>query len=198
MRSRSRGKGSHMTESTRIVFLHGLESGPTGTKARWLAERYGATAVDLDTRAAVASHAEAAAAGVPWDFRWPSLEAAFRVPMVRARAAITADTGLLVGSSFGGAVLTRLLTEGSWAGPSLLIAPAGLKLTGRASLPAGPPILLVHGRRDDVVPVEDSRRVAAESGANVVLWEIGDDHRMATLMSNGLFEAAIAWLRSRS
>jgi predicted esterase YcpF (UPF0227 family) len=33
----------------KILFLHGKESGPTGSKARWLAERYGAVTPAIDT-----------------------------------------------------------------------------------------------------------------------------------------------------
>ncbi|MDP6946285.1 MAG: hypothetical protein QF464_19205, partial [Myxococcota bacterium] len=161
-----------------VIYLHGLESGPGGGKARWLRDHFGGVAVDLDTSAARASKAAADARDAPWDHRCPDLEAAFTVPMQRARAAITSDTKLVIGSSFGGAVLMNLVHEGSWSGPCLFIASAGTKLTGHSSLPAATRAILLHGRHDDIVPLEDSRRVAAAGDLGVQLWEIGDGHRM--------------------
>lgn len=177
-----------------VLFLHGLESGPTGSKARLLAARFGALAVELDTSAARASAAEAAAAGQPWGHPWPSLEAAFATPMARARAAIGPETRLIVGSSFGGAVLERLLAAGDWRGPSLLLASAGCKLNGPRRLPAGVPVILIHGRQDDVVPVEDSRWLAAGAGPELRLWERDDDHRLSGALQEGIIEAAAAEL----
>lgn len=180
--------------SAPVLFLHGLESGPTGSKAMALAAHFGALAVDLDTSAARASAAEAAAAGQPWGHPWPSLEAAFATPMARARAAIGPETRLIVGSSFGGAVLERLLAAGDWRGPSLLLASAGCKLNGPRRLPAGVPVILIHGRQDASVPVEDSRWLAAGAGPDVRLWERDDDHRLSGAMAEGQIVAAAAAL----
>ena len=36
--------------ATRVVFLHGLESGPGGRKARWLEERYAVTCEPMHVR----------------------------------------------------------------------------------------------------------------------------------------------------
>ncbi|MBL8615153.1 MAG: hypothetical protein JNM72_06030 [Deltaproteobacteria bacterium] len=177
-----------------VLFLHGLESGPTGSKARLLSARFAALAVDLDTSAARASAAEAAAAGQPWRHHWPSIEDAFATPLARARAAIGPETRLIVGSSFGGAVLERLLAAGDWRGPSLLLASAGGKLNGPRRLPAGVPVILIHGRQDGVVPVEDSRWLAAGAGPEVRLWERDDDHRLSGALQGGAIEAAAAEL----
>ena len=189
-------RGGEMPRAAEIVYLHGLESGPTGSKGSWLTSRHGAVAVDLDTRHARASKREAARRGVPWDHTWPGIEEDFRVPMERARAAIGPQTRLVVGSSFGGAVLTRLLAEGHWAGPSLLIASAGVKLTGRSDVPAVP-VLLLHGRDDDVIPLAHSRRVADQGGPEVMLWEIGDGHRMKSILESGMLDLAVQWLCGR-
>jgi pimeloyl-ACP methyl ester carboxylesterase len=180
--------------SAPVVFLHGLESGPTGSKALALAAHFDVLAVDLDTSAARASAAEAAAAGQPWVHPWPSLDAAFATPMARARAAIGPETRVIVGSSFGGAVLERLLAAGDWRGPSVLLASAGCKLNGPRRLPAGVPVILIHGRQDDVVPVEDSRWLAAGAGPDVQLYERDDDHRLSGALAEGQIVAAVAAL----
>ena len=184
-----------MSERAEVIYLHGLESGPGGRKGAWLSQHHGAYAVDLDTRHARGSFQRALAAGVLWGHQWPEIEEDFRVPLERARAAITPATQVIVGSSFGGAVLTRLVDEGSWRGPSLLIASAGLKLTGKDRLPESAPMILLHGRRDAVIPLDDARTIAAKSGPNVTLWEIDDDHRMASIMPSGILDLAVNWLR---
>lgn len=44
------------------------------------------------------------------------------------------------------------------------------------------PTVIIHGNQDDVVPIENSRKVAAESGRVVKLIEIDDIHRMQKSM----------------
>ena len=140
----------------RLVFLHGLESRvddrfiPTGGKARHLAAHYDVTLAPLDTRVAQACARRLGPAGFRHPF--PEEDACFATPMQRARDSLAADTQLVIGSSFGGAVLLRLIHEGSWSGRSLFLAGAGVKLTPHRTLPAGVPCHLVHGRSDAVVP----------------------------------------------
>lgn len=184
-----------MTTTHEVLYLHGLESGPDGSKGAWLKRTQGAFAVDLNTAHARASSTMAQASGIPWDHTWPDIKEDLRVPLERARAAIRPETRVIVGSSFGGAVLTHLIHEGTWTGPALFIASAGLKLTGHTALPSGAKALLLHGRDDDIVPLSDSRTIAAQSGENVVLWEISDGHRMKTIMPSGLLDLAVDWLR---
>ena len=187
-----------MQTTHEVLYLHGLESGPQGHKATWLREHYGAFAVDLDTGHAQASCRQALEQGRLWDHRWPDIIEDFKVPLERAKAAIRPETRLIVGSSFGGAVLTHLLHQEVWSGPSLLIASAGLKLSGHSSLPAGMPVILLHGRDDDVIPLDDARSVAAQSADNVLLWEIKDGHRMKTIIPKGLLNLAMSWLLTES
>ena len=174
-----------------VLFLHGLEGSTNGTKASWLRDHYGAYAVDLDTTAARASSKAAQERGERWNHLAPDIKAAFATPLERARAAIGPDTRLIAGSSFGGAVLMQLIEEGTWRGPSLFIASAGTKLTGLVALPSEVRAILLHGRDDTIVPIEDSRCVAANCGPNVQLWEIGDGHRMGTIVQTGILRTAM-------
>jgi len=177
-----------------ITFLHGLESSvgddlvPNGGKASFLRERYGAVLAPLDTRVAVqAAHRN----GAGWSWPFAEYEAAFEQPMAAARAAIGRSTRLVIGSSFGGAVLLRLLHEGGWRGPSIFLAGAGLKLTPYRALPVGVRCVLVHGRADDVVPPADAAALAATS-PDAELWEVDDGHRLGSTLVDGTLERAIA------
>lgn len=153
----------------RVQFVHGLESSAQGTKARVLAAHFDARTPEMDTsdfEGCVAVHAAAAA-----DFR----------PHV------------LVGSSFGGAVAVALLQRGLWRGRTLLLAQAALRQGLPPELPEGVPVWLVHGVDDDVVPPEDSRRLARSGTPGLVrLLEVPDDHRLSESVERGRL---VEWVR---
>jgi alpha/beta superfamily hydrolase len=152
-----------------MIFFHGRESGPGGTKARWLAARYGAITPALDTsrlEVAVAQASDAVLAHAPT---------------------------CVVGSSFGGAVAVSLLRSGVLQAPVVLIAPAAAKLGVHNALPTGSRVTVIHGDGDDVVPVSDSIALAATGGPGVRLEIIsGGDHRLNRILEDGVLEQAIA------
>jgi alpha/beta superfamily hydrolase len=123
---------------------------------------------------------------------------AMALPVRQAAEAIrSAGPHVIVGSSFGAAVLLRLLHEAPVGGtPVVLLAGAGLRLTGYTVLPAGLPAVLVHGRQDEVVPVEDSRLLAASS-PHAVFIEVHDDHRLTQTTESGLLGALVALAAAR-
>lgn len=172
-----------------LLFLHGLESGPDGRKARWLGERFGAFTPDLHT-APLAGALARGEIGSPAQF-----EAAAAPSLRIAREALVDEKpDLLVASSFGAALAVLLLRDGHWTGPSLLLACASRRLLGDVPLPRAACAVLVHGRQDEVVPLEDARWLAAHAGPKVLLWEVADDHRLGAQLHNGVIEAALGWL----
>ncbi|MEL6346170.1 MAG: hypothetical protein AAFV53_23875 [Myxococcota bacterium] len=188
-----------------VLLLHGLESAvdddlvPIGRKAVFLRERYDTITPGLDTRAAIAHRDHCVANRTPWMTEPARVQTAFAAPMANARAALTDDVRLIVGSSFGGAVLLKMLhEEPCWTGPCVFLAGAGLKLTHHTTLPPGCQAILIHGRADDVVDLEDSRKLAATGGPGVQLWEVGDGHRLHSVLEDGTLVAAIELLLSRT
>ena len=172
-----------------VVFLHGLESPvdasgvPMGKKATYLRDAFQATLPALDTSEAQKVAGQDRAFG-GWRYPYEGYEAAFATPLSRARAALGAQARVIVGSSFGGAVALRLLHEPPrWTGAVILLAGAGPKLTPYDRLPAGIPVLLVHGRRDEVVPLEDSERLAASS-PDAELLVVEDDHGLGSVVED--------------
>ena len=126
----------------RVQFIHGLEGSPQGAKAQLLSRHFDTLTPAMDTsdfESCVALQADALAISRP---------------------------DVLVGSSFGAAVAVALLQRGLWRGATLLLAQAALRRGARADLPPGVPIWLVHGLRDELIDIEDSRRLAA-AGAPV-------------------------------
>jgi pimeloyl-ACP methyl ester carboxylesterase len=130
----------------RVQFIHGLEGSPQGAKARLLARHFETLTPAMETSdfgACVAVQADALAAFRP---------------------------DVLVGSSFGAAVAVELLQRGLWRGATLLLAQAALRRGARAELPPGVPVWLVHGLRDQLIDIEDSRRAAWQPPARRSGW----------------------------
>ena len=145
-----------------IIFLHGLESGPHGSKyqsmkaAGWPVAAPDCTGVmDVDLRVAA------------------------------ARAALEAETGpvVLVGSSFGGLTAARLWSDvveealAARVHGMLLLAPAFHLESAQAIHACHSNTVLLHGRQDDVVPLEASQAFAERFGC--MLAEVDDGHRLA-------------------
>jgi hypothetical protein len=179
--------------SKELLYLHGLESGPSGRKARWLSGHYDTVVPQLDTAAAAAAIEAVRAAG--WVDGHPAVRAGLEPALAQARAALAEhEPEIVVGSSFGGALAAALLAEGTWRGPTLLLAPAARRLLGDVRLPADARAVIVHGRHDDVVPVEDGRALAATGGARTLYVEVDDGHRLEGILEHGVLEAAVGWL----
>ena len=149
-------------DAIRVQFIHGLEGSPLGAKARLLAAHFEALTPAMDTgdfEGCVALHRQTLATFAP---------------------------DVLVGSSFGGAVAVALLQRGLWTGPTLLLAPAVLRLGLPPRLPERVHVWLVHGVDDQVIDLEDSRRLArAGTPGFVRLLEVEDDHALRRMVSTG-------------
>ncbi len=158
-----------MSSSLKVQFAHGLEGSPYGIKSQLLAQEFNALTPAMDTG----------------DF-----EACVRL---QADRIATFSPDILIGSSFGGAVVLALLQRGLWSGPTLLLAQAGLRCGLPAALPDGIRIWLVHGTLDDAIDPQDSQRLAATGQPTMVrLIEVDDDHPLRKSVANGDF---ISWIR---
>ncbi len=145
---------------TTVIFSHGQESGPWGTKIRAMAELVrgmgcGADSIDYQ---GIADPTE-------------------RVAKLVEECRGIDDTLILVGSSMGGHVATAAAAELGAAG-LFVLAPA-YYMPGYEELTPTPPdlpICIVHGWRDDVVPVGNSIRFAGT--CNAELHVLDGDHRL--------------------
>ncbi len=147
-------------KSRYVVFSHGQESGPWGSKITALAavaagEGYGTHSVDYqgiaDPNARVA---KLVAEGQPW-----------------------AGELLLCGSSMGGYV--SVAAAGALRPRGLFLLAPAFTMPGVPSVSSTPPAgpaTLVHGLRDDVVPFADSVAYAERFGQTLHL--LNSDHRL--------------------
>jgi predicted esterase len=143
----------------KVQFIHGLESGPGSSKATYLDRFFDAETPAMDTR----------------DFEGSIA--------LQARQVAIFGPDVLVGSSFGGAVALALLQRGAYAGPTVLLAPAHTHYGVESRIPEGARVVIVHGSRDAIVSIEDSRKLAATGARGLVDFvEVDDEHRLATLL----------------
>ena len=145
---------------TTVIFSHGQESGPWGTKIRAMADlvrQMGCEADSVDYRG-IADPTE-------------------RVEKLIAACRGIDDVLVLAGSSMGGHVATAAAAATGAAG-LFVLAPA-FYMPGYEELtpvPPDVPICIVHGWRDEVVPVANSIRFAASCNAELHL--VDGDHRL--------------------
>ena len=145
---------------TTVIFSHGQESGPWGTKIRAMAEQAKSLGCEVDSidYQGIADPAE-------------------RVQKLLVEAGGIDDRIILVGSSMGGHVATAAAEKLNAAG-LFVLAPAYFMEGYEDRTPASPdmPICIVHGWRDDIVPVENSIRYAQQCHATLHL--VDGDHRL--------------------
>ena len=145
---------------TTVIFSHGQESGPWGTKIRAMADCARALGCEADSidYQGIADPTE-------------------RVDKLIAEAGSIDDRLILVGSSMGGHVATAAAQKLNAVG-LFVLAPAYF-VDGYEELTPDPPnmpICIVHGWRDDVVPVENSIRFAQKCCATLHI--VDGDHRL--------------------
>ncbi len=145
---------------TTIIFSHGQESGPWGTKIRAMAEMVRGLGCQADSI----------------DYQGMADPTDRVEKLVEACAGID-DKLVLVGSSMGGHVATAAATRTGAAG-LFVLAPAYYMPGYEKLTPPAPdlPFTIVHGWHDDIVPVENSIRYAREAAATLIL--VDGDHRL--------------------
>ncbi len=156
-----------MVFETKIIFCHGLESGPHGSKYEAMK-----------------------AAGLPVvapDGQGRNLGERLLAVLQEARTA--SGPCVLVGSSYGGAValLAAKALEKERRAPKAVVLCAPALHLEEPPLDADPPLLaspvvILHGRGDDVVSPEVSAsyaRRAEAAGHTVELQLVADDHRLS-------------------
>ena len=141
----------------KILFLHGLESGPHGSKYLALKEIFG------DVLSPDCS-------GVKDEIE--------RLRIIEAEISQEAGPFLVVGSSMGGLMALLLQKHHPEQVAGLVLCapaihrPAAIEL----NLKNLPPTIVIHGIHDDVVPLESSRPFGK------CLLEVDDDHRLGNSM----------------
>ncbi|MCK7458670.1 alpha/beta fold hydrolase [Idiomarina aminovorans] len=155
-----------------VIFNHGKESGPWGTKIKVLAKSANDLGMQVNSI----------------DYQGMS-DPDTRVEKLLEYVKPLSEPFLLVGSSMGGYVATVAAEQKVCKG-LFLMAPA-FYLGGQADFDAITPeckIQIVHGWRDTIVPVENSWRYAKRTHSQLDVLD--DDHRLVDSLdqTNALFK----------
>lgn len=144
-----------MQEPRRIIFIHGLEGSSKGVKATLLRRIFP-------------------------DILIPDFKGSLDERMASLEAVLTDTNGwTIIGSSFGGlmgALYTCRIPQ--QVKTLVLLAPA-LIWPDFASQPPAPisvPVIVYHGKRDEIIPLESVRSLAERVFKNLTFEMVDDDH----------------------
>ena len=145
-------------ETSRLIYLHGLESDSNSGKARLFREWFPGILT-------------------------PDFKGSFEERMSQLRPILAdKDDWTLIGSSFGGLMGTVFTCEHPTQVRKLvLLAPALLRSHFASYLdlePVSAPTIIIHGILDEVVPLEPVREIAQKFFTNLTYHIVEDDHRL--------------------
>ena len=135
----------------KVLFLHGLESKPGGTKPTFLKSK-------------------------GFKVFNPSLpKSSFEESIKIAQKAVDEEQpDVIVGSSRGGAVALCLNLQGAGM---VLVAPAWKRFDHSSNASVKSKCMILHSEADDIVDICDSRQLAKENSLDLIV--VGHDHRMS-------------------
>ncbi len=149
------------------IFIHGLESSSQGVKGRYFKENFP-------------------------DMIVPDFSGSLEERMRKLREVLKGnDEVIIVGSSYGGLMGTIFsMEEEERVKRLILLAPAinyldsAIKLLGIEKKRLNIPTYIYHGKRDDVIPLEEVRPVAEEIFTNLSFNMVDDDHYLHNTFRN--------------
>ena len=179
----------------KILFLHGLEGSPTGTKSRHLQEVWGAVTPHIRTSDMVNLKNKCYGQWQILDI--DDIEEAMEISYNDARDAINyMKPDLVVGSSLGAALLFKLYASGGYTGPGVFLAPAVPHLIKDEDITSGCATIKDYnttwllGEVDTVVSNTGNVEIAKRCNGNII-FSPNDCHRLLKAQSSGILDAAI-------
>lgn len=152
-----------MTVSSQLLFIHGKDGSSQGFKVQYLRRLY----PDL------------LAPDFPGDF-WQR--------MARLKQVIGDTSGwTMVGSSMGGLMAAVYACQHPGQVDRLVLLAPALAFLDLAQTPLPPcdtPVVIYHGRQDDVVPLEGTRQVAGQLFPNLAFHVVEATHDLNPLMAS--------------
>lgn len=144
-----------MENTSRLIFIHGLEGTSQGEKARLLRSIFPSILT-------------------------PDFTGLLEDRMQSLRGTLGDDRGwVIIGSSFGGLMAAIFACERpAQVDQLILLAPALLWPDFAASLPApvDVPAIIYHGTQDSILPIQPSRQLAQKIFRNLDFRTVDDDH----------------------
>ena len=142
-------------DQARLIFIHGLEGSSQGVKARLLRESYP-------------------------DILIPDFRGSLDERMVTLYTLLGDAPGwVMIGSSFGGLMAALFACQRPEQVDKLVLLAPALIWPDFANSPPDPisvPVLLYHGRQDDLIPLEAVRTLAEQVFLDLDMCVVDDDH----------------------
>ncbi len=161
-----------MSDNSRLIYLHGLESTSQSGKARQFAAKFPGMIT-------------------------PDFTGSFDERMAQLQPILGDQTGwTIIGSSFGGLMGGVFTLEHPTQVRKLILLAPALMLPPFASHPDLQPVsvstVIVHGTEDDVVPLEPVRKLAEKVFTNLTYILVDDGHRLQKAFEELDWEKIIA------
>ena len=177
----------------KVLFLHGLEGSPTGAKSLHLQKNWSASCPPIRTEKLRSVKSENS--NIPWTRIEPNLIEDALAPAVKdAVDAINyLKPDVVVGSSMGGAILAKIISEeivDHTSFSKVFLAPAIYELLGNINLPEMKDSVWILGESDFVVNNSENVKKCLSSNGNLILSP-SDSHRLSNALSSGMIDAAI-------
>lgn len=118
---------------------------------------------------------------------------------IQKSAVLQENPDIVIGSSWGGAVVVELMRQGVWSGRTILLAPAVQRVCQRtgqgdsgemARQLRGRRVIIFHDPTDEVVPFVDSEVFATEGEFELRAVD-GGGHRLLGICEDGRLAAAL-------
>lgn len=179
----------------KILFLHGLEGSPSGSKSVHLIKKWSASSPPLRTDPMIDLRSRC---GGTWNsLDQEEIDEAIQTPYQDALDAVNYfGPDIIVGSSLGAAILYKLYAKGSYSGASVFLAPAIPHLVSSSEIAEATRVLRdtcsvwVLGETDTIVPNGENASLAKSAGGSTI-YSPNDGHRLHRALETGLIDAAI-------
>lgn len=179
----------------KILFLHGLEGSPSGSKASHLKQKWSAMCPAIRTKNVL--DLKEKCAGKWENASQAEIEEAMQEAYRDALDAVKyADPDIVVGSSMGAALLYKLYANDQFSGSGVFLAPAIPHLISNTEIAEGTSVLKdtcstwILGELDTIVPNSKNAEIAKSLGGNL-FYSPEDTHRLSKALETGLIDAAI-------
>ena len=179
----------------KILYLHGLEGSPDGSKASYLRKNWSAFTPPIRTEAV--SDLRSKYSGVWKNSSFEEIEEAMSTAYSDALDAVNyLKPDIVVGSSLGAAILYKLFADEHYSGSAIFLAPAIPHLLSDDVISKGSagvsqnPSCWVLAELDTLVPNSVNASLCKAVSGNLI-YSPNDSHRLHKALNSGLIDAAI-------
>ena len=179
----------------KVLYLHGLEGSPQGTRSQHLRETWSAFTPGLRTQDV--SELRLKCGGNWKNVSFEEIDVAVTQTFQDALDAVNyLQPDIIIGSSLGAAILYKLYANGHYDKAGVFLAPAIPHLLPSSEISEGYGVIPKHqtfwvlGEVDTIVSNADNAAICKAVSGNLI-YSPNDSHRLHKAVNSGLIDAAI-------